>query len=98
MQVLICRLIGLAFTMYPHFFSLVTCFDTALWLVPISSPIRSRLTNVLPVRSAYEQNATRILSIDGVMRGSLIARMGTIEKLRRSLGFMTAGFICLRLR
>jgi hypothetical protein len=97
-QDLICRLIGLAFMMYPHFFSLVTCFETALAVVPRSSPTRCRLTKVLPVLSAYEQNATRTRIIVGVTRGSLIALIGTIEKLRKSLGFMIAGFICLRLR
>ena len=71
--------------MYPQSLSLLTWYPTAVRLLPMSWPTLSLLTNVRPMWSQYEQKAIRTLSVFGVMRGSLIALIGTIAKALRSL-------------
>ena len=51
----------------------------------MSWPTLSLLTNVRPMWSQYEQKAISTLSVLGVMRGSLMALIGTIAKALRSL-------------
>mgnify|MGYP003648271623 CR=1 FL=1 len=82
---------GLQYVMYPSFLSLTAWYDTPLLPMPISCPMRGCDTNVLPIASAYEQYATNTLRVAGVMRGSLIALIGTTAQALRSLALSCLG-------
>ena len=66
-------------------------YETPVLPSPMSCPILASDTKVLPIVSAYEQNATSTLSVDGVMRGSLIALIGTTANALRSLALSCLG-------
>ena len=68
------------------------CRPTAAPVSPRSFPRRSCETKVLPMRSVYAQSAVRVRSTVGVILGSRVARIGTMQNWRRSLGLAIAGF------
>lgn len=59
----------------------------------MSCPILACDTNVLPIASAYEQNATNTLSVAGEIRGSLIALIGITANALRSFALSCFGLI-----